>query len=270
MRIAYLSGNPVHDRVIRAFAEGCGAELRTFDQYEPSDVAIIFGVHKARVPVSWPRGEVFRRQRENNFDVVVLETGYINRGDGEAHHYAAGFNGLNGRADFRNKGMPPDRWRRLGKLKPWSALAYGDILLCAQVPWDASVDHTDHIGWLQSAYAALSKHKGRVVFRPHPKAGNVYPLFPCRYSHEPFGEALKSCSVVVTFNSNCAVEAVIEGVPAISVDSGSMAWEVTGHSFGEVDTPKMADREQWAADLAYSQWTLDEMRRGEAWAHLTK
>ena len=108
----YLSGNPVHDRVLEAFYEGCPneSELVKGWDYKPSEIAVIFGVYKSKVKQSWPRGRVFRQQREKNLDVIVLETGYVNRGDGETHHYAAGFNGLNGRADFKNKSMGPDRW----------------------------------------------------------------------------------------------------------------------------------------------------------------
>lgn len=269
MRVrAYLSGNPVHDRVIKAFAEGCGARCFTFDEYDPSDIAVIFGVRKSRVPVSWPRGEIFRQQRQNNLDVVVLETGYMNRGDGENHHYAAGFNGLNGRADFRNKGMKPDRWEKLGvNLKPW---AKGDhIVLCAQVPWDASVDHVDYMAWLGEAADALRAINRRVVFRPHPMA-NLGPIPGFEYSTKPIVNDLVGAHCVVAFNSNSTVEGVIEGVPAVVCDKGAMAWDVAGHSLGEVAAPPMEDREAWAADLAYSQWTLDEMRSGEAWEHLTR
>lgn len=268
MRLAYLSGNPVHDRVIRAFAEGCGAELRTFCQYEPSEVAIIFGVRKSRVPISWPRGEVFRQQREKNLDVVVLETGYVNRGDGEDHHYAAGFNWINGRADFRNKGMPDDRRRKLKlELKPWRES--GDhIVLCGQVPWDASVDHLDYMKWLSDAVDALRATIRRVVFRPHPKA-RLTPIPGFDYSTEPLTVDLQNAHCVVSCNSNACVEGVIDGIPAIVTDEGSMVWEIASRSLDDVDSPKMADREQWANDLSYSQWTLDEFRSGEAWAHLS-
>src|SRR6185436_15291850 len=117
MLIVYFSGDPVHDRVLKAFYEGCPVEKKAKSvlEYEPSETAVIFGVYKSKVPRSFARGEIFRQQRENNLDVVVLETGYINRGDGEDHHYAAGFNGLNGRADFKNKGMPDDRAMLLRK-----------------------------------------------------------------------------------------------------------------------------------------------------------
>jgi hypothetical protein len=109
----YRSQNEKENVVLEAFYQGCPEpkELVNGFDYKPSDVAVIMGVYKKRVPISFPRGNVFRRQREKNLDVVVLETGYINRGDGENHHYAAGFNGLNGRADFRNEGHA----RRPGK-----------------------------------------------------------------------------------------------------------------------------------------------------------
>ena len=276
MHIAYLSGNPVHDRVIKAFAEGCKAELRTFDQYEPSEVAVIFGVRKSRVPISWPRGEVFRQQREKNLDVVVLETGYINRGDGEDHHYAAGFNWINGRADFRNKGMPSDRAHKLRAAHHLRFLRWREngshIVLCGQVPWDASVDHLDYMMWLSDAVDALRATTRRVVFRPHPKA-RLTPIPGFDYSTEPLQVDLQNAHCVVACNSNACVEAVIDGIPAIVTDEGSMVWEIASRSLEDLDTPKMVEdleREQWANDLAYSQWQLAEMRSGEAWAHLSR
>lgn len=271
---AYLSGNPVHDRVIRAFAEGCNAKLVENWQYEPSAVAVIFGVYKSRVPISFPRGEIFRRQREKNLEVVVLETGYINRGDGENHHYAAGFNGLNGRADFRNVGMPPDRAEKLGvELKPYRG---GEsVILCGQVPWDASVDPTttgvDHGIWLQATLERLKSYTNRNIrFRPHPLALNALPPLDCELSTVPLQQDLKNAHAVVTFNSNSGVEALIDGVPVFCADVGSMVWKIANRSLISIDVPNRPARDWWLADLAYCQWTLDEMRSGEAWEHLSR
>jgi hypothetical protein len=267
----YLSGDPVHDRVLEAFYEGCAEEkefVRGF-KYEPSDVAVIFGVFKSKIPKSYPRGMVFRQQRENKLDVVVLETGYINRGDGENHHYAAGFNGLNGRADFKNKGMPGDRWQMLGtEIQPYSN---GEkIILCGQVPWDASVEMHDHVRWLKHTAANIQKITDRkIIFRPHPKA--PLPALPgCELSMRPLTEDLKDAHCVVTWNSNSAVEAAILGKPVFAFDEGSMAWEIANKTLLDVDTPNYPDRKQWAHNLAYSQWTLSEIGNGEAWRHLTK
>jgi len=267
----YLSGNEVHDRVLRAFHEGCGASktLVTDWHYEPSDIAVIFGVYKSRVPVSWPRGRIFSQQRNNNLDVIVLETGYINRGDGENHHYAAGFNGLNGRADFRAVGMPDDRARLLGtSLKPWRAKG-NHVILCGQVPWDASVDHSDHLSWLSATSQELQKRtKRKVIFRPHPLVKHLDKIIESKWTTGPLADALEGAHAVVTFNSNAGVESTILGVPAICMDEGSMIWNIGSRTLNEIENPKMLDRAQWLNDLAYKQWTLDEMRAGLAWNHL--
>jgi hypothetical protein len=264
----YLSGNPVHDRVLVAFAEGCPktVELVKGWKYEPSEVAVIFGVYKSKVPISWPRGEIFRQQRSKNLDVVVLETGYINRGDGDNHHYAAGLNGLNGRADFRNKNSPPDRAEKLQvNLKPWRSGEH--VVLCGQVPWDASVDHSNHVEWLRFAARKILGH--HVIYRPHPK-GPIDPLPGCEFSTDSLMSDLQGAKSCVTYNSNSAVEAAIEGVPVFAFDEGSMALPIANTQWEEIKNPKTPDRKQWLSDLAYTQWTLDEMREGLAWRHLLR
>jgi hypothetical protein len=267
----YLSGNPTHDRVLEAFYEGCPneSELVTGWKYEPSEVAVIFGVHKSKVRQSWPRGKIFRQQRDKKLDVIVLETGYVNRGDGENHHYAAGFNGLNGRADFRNKGMGPERWEKLGaQLRPYSR---GDkVILCGQVPWDASVDHHKHHEWLLETASKLKVLTKRpIVFRPHPLAP-LPAIKGCEYSQRPLAEDLPEAHCVVTFNSNSAVEALIFGKPVYAFDEGSMTWDLANRDFNDLEEPKCHPRLQWAKDLAYTQWTIGEMKEGKAWAHLTR
>lgn len=267
----YLSGNPVHDRVLEAFYNGCPEkkQLLQFGDYEPSDVAVIFGVYKSKVPASWERGRVFRQQREKNLDVVVLETGYVNRGDGEDHHYAAGFNGLNGRADFRNEGMPSDRWNALGvSLKPYRRGEH--IILCGQVPWDASVDHVDLKWWLLDAASRIRMNSWRkIIYRPHPLARKAIPeIYGCETSTVPLSEDLKDAHAVVTFNSNSGVEALIDGVPVFAFDEGSMVWNVANSDMKELHDPKTPGRQQWANNLAYCQWTPAEMQGGMAWKHL--
>lgn len=267
----YLSGDPVHDRVLKAFYDGCPAEkqLAQVTDYEPSDVAVIFGVYKSKVPRSYPRGAVFRQQRSKNLDVIVLETGYINRGDGENHHYAAGFNGLNGRADFRNRNMPDDRARLLAvELRPWRQGS--KILLCGQVPWDASVEGTNHYQWIQNTAAEIRRRSAKLlVFRPHPMAP-LAPLDGIEYSTAPLKTDLVDAHCVVTFNSNSAVEAFLAGVPAFACDEGSMAWSICNRSLDDLSNPKKAERQGWLNDLAYAQWSLSEFRSGQAWAHLTR
>jgi hypothetical protein len=264
----YLFGNPDHDQVIFAFYEGCPEPKKLIKhyQYEPSDVAVVFGWYKSKVPMSWPRRKVISQQRNAHLDVVVLETGYINRGAGQTHHYAAGLNGLNGRANFRNHGMPDDRARLLGvELKPYKPGA--NIILCGQVPWDAAVDNSDHVAWLAECAAALSSGARPVVFRPHP-AAYLPPIKGCEFSQKPLADDLRNAWALVTFNSNSGVEALIDGVPVFAFDEGAMVWSVCNRSLSDIESPIFPDRVQWLNDLCYAQWTLDEMKAGLAWKHL--
>ena len=266
----YLPQDSVHERALMAFYEGCPEDkhLRSVSSYAPSDIAVVFGIYKSKVPQSYDRGRVIAEQKAKGLRTIVLETGYLNRGDGEEHHYAAGFDGLNGRADFRNEGMPPDRFHQLNiEIKPWKVPGE-NIILCGQVPWDASVDHIDFAAWLIQARDAIRHWSDKpIVFRPHPKV-QLPPLVGCLYSTAPLNADLQNAHACVTFNSNSAVEAVLEGVPVFAFDQGSMALKVANRRFENLADPEKPSRFEWASDLAYCQWTLDEFRSGEAWRNL--
>jgi hypothetical protein len=258
----YLSGNPVHDRVIQALYEGCPEEKNLIEgfKYEPADVGVVFGVYKSKVPISWPRGGVYRQHRGDGADMIVLETGYIKRGDGPTNYYAAGFNGLNGRADFKNKSSPADRFLQLGvEVKPWREDG-NHVLICGQVPWDASVDHLDYQEWRRTIEDRVGSHTRRpVVFREHPC---IVPNQP------PLERYLKDCWAVVTLNSNSAVDAAIAGIPVFVGDKGSMAYGIANLDLKDIDNPCLQDRGYWLDCLAYTQWTPMEMSEGKTWAHL--
>ena len=265
----YLSQYPEENVVIKALHDGCPEPkvLASLDDYEPSEVAVVMGVHKKAVPASFKRGQVIAEQKKRGFDSLILETGYINRGAGASHHYAVGWNGLNGRADFRNAGSPGDRAQKLGPLEDWK---YGEhILLCGQVPWDASVDFTNHQAWLAEAADNIIAVSPRdVVFRPHPLAP-LPNIAGCRYSKsKSLTEDLADCHCVVTFNSNSAVEALVGGIPVFAFDQGSMVWPVANKDWMALENPLRLDRTQWYNDLAYAQWTPEEMRSGETWRHI--
>lgn len=268
----YLSQYPEENEVIRALYDGCGEAktLATLDQYEPSEVAVIMGMYKKNVPASFKRGHVFSEQRRQKLDCLVLETGYLNRGNGLSHHYALGWNGLNGRADFRNHDSPADRAAKLGiALEPRH---YGaNILLCGQVPWDASCDFINLQDWLLDAVEKIRSVSGaNIVYRPHPMA-KLPNMRGCQYSMgKPLIADLLDAHCVVTFNSNSAVEAVIKGVPVFSFDEGSMVWPICNKSWLDIENPKFPNRQQWLNNLAYSQWLPAEMRSGEAWHHICR
>lgn len=265
----YYDGNDVHDHVLDQLSKGIPKEYsvihRKLGDYEESDIAVIFGMFKKDVPISWARGIAFAKQREKNLPVVVLDSGYINRGDGPYDYYSVGLNGLNGRAEFHNENSPRDRLDKLNlEVKPWKDGKF--IILCGQVPWDASVQNVNIMEWYDKALDAIANNTDKpVIFRPHPRAKMHCPKGLPR-SNATFAEDCKRAHCFITYNSNSAVEAAIRGVPVFAFDKGSMAYPIANKDFGDLNKPIKPEREQWLRNLAYAQWKPEEMR--EAWQHL--
>ena len=148
------------------------------------------------------------------------------------------------------------------------------VVVMGQVPKDASLRGLpDYRQWLRSSLARLSDLSHRpVVFRPHPKSQTDVVSFAAM-QHGSLQETLDSAHVVVTYNSNSGVDAILDGVPVIAIDLGSMAWSVASHEFTTESVehpwrPSQEERLQWAYDLAYTQWSEGEIAHGHAWDHL--
>lgn len=214
----------------------------------------------------WRQGEMLRAQ---GHDVLVLERGYL----GDRFNWTSlAWNGLNGYGDFAS---PPDdggeRFNQHYELKPWRETDGEYVLVMGQVPGDASLRGKNLMPWYESVGVLAAEAYGiPVKFRPHPnteKKGIRQNPRHCQRSFEQLDEAIAGAHVVITYNSNSAVDAVVRGVPAIAMDKGSMAWDVVGHNIGDLVRP---DRSSWAAKLAWTQWSLDEIRSGFALERLLK
>jgi hypothetical protein len=234
-------------------AHGETVERRQIDDLVDSDLAIIWGHGKPGV---------IAHQRAIESHYLVMERGYI--GD-RMKFTSLGFDGLNGRAAFGHGGNPSDRWEKHGfKMQPWKR--GGDyVLIMGQVPGDQSIQHIDIRAVLSAAASEASDATGLpVYYRPHPLAHESWIPAPALYG--TLADAIAGAERVITINSNSGVDSVLAGVSTVTLDRGSMAWDVTSHNVSEPLC--YTDRDQWAYDLAYCQWTEDEIQSGEAWEHV--
>lgn len=208
-----------------------------------------------------------RALRERGHEVLVMERGYL--GDRFAWSSLA-WNGLNGRGLFPRVDATPDRFHKHFSMKPWKK--QGDYaLILGQVPGDASLQGIDLAPWYQIAAAAARDAYGLPVhFRPHPNVqarGWSQSVRGCVTSAGDLNDALSGADVAITWNSNAAVDAVLAGVPTVTADAGSMAWSVTSHQIGARIMPC---RDAWAHELAWKQWSVDEIASGEAVIRMMK
>lgn len=208
-----------------------------------------------------------RQLRERGKQVLVMERGYL--GDRFAWT-SLGWNGLNNFAAFPHRRDGARFRKNFGHLlKPWTPVGRY-ILLIGQVPGDMSLRGMNMATWYaQQVREAARYAHATVVFRPHPVAverGYRQAVDGTTQLDGDLASQLAGAALVVTFNSNTGVDSLLAGKPTVVADEGGMAWSVAPHSISEATGAAEPARQEWLARLAWCQWTLDEIRSGEAWA----
>lgn len=228
----------------------------------------VYGSADFHVTWSVKRPAIFQWHRQTKRPVLVMERGHV----GDRMTYSScGWNGL-GRRGVYPQAPNADRWKSLWShlMQPWNE-GGSYALLLGQVEGDASLYRLakgfDH--WAQQQTDALRKLGYGVVFRPHPFVKR-YRTVKCPTgaklsSNDALMADLRDAAFAVCFNSTASVECVLAGVPTITLDAGSMAWDVSAHQLVELVKP---DRMAWAVNLSYTQWNLSELKDGTAWEHL--
>jgi hypothetical protein len=147
------------------------------------------------------------------------------------------------------------------KIRPWRKTGR-HILVCLSSP-----QHSQFFGleaWEAGVVAEIKRHTDRPV-----KVRRKDALSPLAFD-------LRDCWAVVAWSSKCAVDALLDGIPAFTgaespaapVASGIFTAE--GHSFAALEMPALVDfRADWAAGLAWGQFTREEIESGLA-ASLTR
>lgn len=205
------------------------------------------------------------RAKAQGAEVCVLERGYVKD---RFTWSSVSFGGeLNGRAEFRGPFHDISRWDSLDiKLCPWAPLeiGHGHALIIGQVPGDQAVKHVNLHAWYRDVAKALRADGHRDIrFRPHPQAGRIGGMEAVigegvTVLHGELEDALRGAAVVVTFNSNAGVDAVIAGRRTVALDPGSMVWELSQKLIhGEFPA-----RKDWCARIAWCQYTVEEMASG--------
>lgn len=229
----------------------------TLGSPETCDVLITWGVHQQ---------EQIQECVDRGGHYLVMEAGHV--GD-RLRYTSCGWDGLAGRGKYP---AAPDgaRWDALfgDLMRPWRQCGRYALLI-GQVPTDAAVsDLSSFADWANKTSLELRTHGYEVVYRPHPLSGGKFCPQGARLTWPaPLSDDLADAECVVAYSSTASVEAVLFGVPSITLGRGAMAWPVTSHVVGD---PLMPDRTAWAHRLAYAQWSLNEIASGEAWGFLSE
>lgn len=214
----------------------------------------------------WKTGKHYRDKGHN---VLVFERAYL----GDRYYWTSiAWNGLNGHGNFCiDRQYGPERYETNypGSAKIWQT-GGENIIIMGQVRGDASLQGRNLNGFYEEIADKLQKyHRKAVYFRPHPLASRRgAPFSPSGVPvlRGDLKEALANAYLVAAFNSNSIVDAVLSGIPAVCFDQGCMAWEVTAHACEE--PPLHVYRGDWLHNLAWKQWTPDEIENGAYWERM--
>ena len=250
------SSSPLVNERLQAVEEGLrrnAVEVEVFvDRFDVGgDFAVTWGLNRARRV--WAAG--FRGP------ILIVEHGYI--GD-RWQWISLGWNGLNGRAIFPTA-WDATRFERHFMMAPWRERDGKTAVLMGQVRGDQSLIGVDIFDWYAKAALELNSKGWLVYFRQHPvelNRGFDPFLVEGTIPHEgSMQDAMARADLVVTYNSNTGVDAMIHGVPAHTQDRGSMVFGITSHNF----EPIRPDRQRRMNEIACVQWSLGEIRSGFAW-----
>lgn len=258
MRVACLTSSLSRYRQIaKAMAAGikrCGDEavmvpINTAGVVK-ADCAVMYGWKRHRLLQRYPR-------------FVYADLAYWSR----STHYRLSVGGWSPHR-YVCAGLPEDRLQALRvQVQPWRET--GDELLLVGASAKSMVEHGfRYMQWENAMARHLLKLGRKVVYRPKPSDPQRMPmsLEGVGYDERPIKDALDAALCVVTHHSNTAIDALVHGVPVYCELGAGTAFSVTRDQIPV--PPQLPGREQFLADVAWLQWSTEEMESGAAWAHL--
>jgi hypothetical protein len=266
-------------------------------EIEKCDVAVQFGAVKDR-----NNEHHLTRQsiQKNAKTIVYIETPILGRIINKQNNYLFYRVGVNG--FLNNDGLFYDENRidlsRLDFLRSklnipefpgWKDHKQGNILILLQLPGDASLRGQKLSEWFIDTVKIIRSITDRnISIRFHPAMSDkgkteffseIWPLIFKNYqniyweesSEKTLSQDLDEAGICISYSSGSSVDAILKGVPCITIDEGNLAYPISSHRLGQINDPRLASKEEiknWLNCLANSQWAEEEMLEGKVWNHI--
>lgn len=278
-------------RINKEQGRGAGVEYSYDEKMSSCDLAVMFGSWKPE------RSNIHHIVRtsivQSDTPFICIETPLLGREVFKPNkHQRVGINGfLNRDAIFgEEQNYPGDRLQELGiEYKGWRKNKGSKIVIALQLAGDASLRHNDINQWCRDTVDTLRQYTDRPIeIRTHPGIsakgwGNHEELFRdflfkgyknisfVNGRETPWEQQILDAYCIVAYTSGLSIDAVVNGIPVIACDEGNFAWNVGETKLKNIENLSLAkpeDVHQWLRNLAYCQWTPEEMESGRCWDHL--
>lgn len=233
------------------------------------DVAVFYGLHGRLTSVMAAYSKDPQRR------AVYMDLGYFGRREGGKlfGYHKISVDSRHPTAYFQNRQHSDSRWKRFKvKVRDWRPEAPNSpIILAGMGPKGASFEGYNPGEWEAEAVRIMRKHTARpIIYRPKPNWPNAPQIPGATYTRPDsikLDDQIRGAHAIVSHHSNANIEAMVLGVPSFT--EGGVGSLVSLSDLAHIETPYMpAAREQFLADLAYTQWSVSEMADGQAWRYL--
>lgn len=262
----YLSGSNYGDQIIGCMARTVNRPLLHVLDGIQDGISVNWGIIRGSEYILW-------NSIRKNQPFIYLDHGYFNYGHQlENPSYKITIGAFQAR---EIKNVSYQRFKKLNlKIKDWKLPSQGQYIIVAP-PTDAVMNFYGVFNWLNMTIETLRKYTDRaIVVRQKPleisldySSGRAMPISSNKVNFNadtPLEEQLKNAYAVVTFNSNIATEAILNGVP-VFVDETSAAYSIGSTDLSQIEKPVFGDQEEWCAHLANNQIYLNEIKNGTFW-----
>lgn len=276
--IFYHTPESREKRLAEAFASGVralGDECTLFgEKYQgvpdaETDVAVLIGV-KGRSRL------ILDTHRQASKHVVYLDKAFFRACSGD--YFKASVDDFQPLDYLMKSNKPWDRWDHLSKrygLRVLNrALCDGPLVYLGPSQKYARFHHLgDATEYAMSVLSRARQYTDReFIYRPKASWSGAVPIPGATFSRPPreLSDDLLTASALVVHGSNASADALLAGIPIISLGP-SIAHNLAHWSLSAVEQlecPPAGLRSAWAKQVAYCQWTIPELKSGEAWSEM--
>ncbi len=244
-----------YDPILENFIMGVGGQITIWDKTSTSLTPVALrGLGKRKqIKECWATGR----------DFYYIDTGYFGN-DRKKNYHRITKNNLQNIGPVIHR--PRDRLSRTGitlkKFRPGK-----NILLCPPSEKVMKFFDLDLQTWILETVDTIKKYTDRPIIIREKQARSV------RVTTDTMEMALaNNVHCLVTFNSIAATEALLSGKPAFTLGPNA-AQSLCSSDLSKIEKPfipHLDEVEEWAAHLAYCQFTELEMMDGTAWRILNE
>jgi len=233
------------------------------------DVAIFYGL------AGHLRDLFDRYRRDPAKRAVYIDLGFWGRRDGGKYngYHKVAVDCRHPLAYFQRRRHSNARAAKFGvAVKPWRRDGR-HILIAGMGPKACMVEGFNPTEWESMVVDRLRKITDRpLIYRPKPNYMGARPIRGAVMKTEAdqsLEEALKNSWAVVAHHSNVCIDALAAGIPVYCADGLALALGRPMDELKRIEKPEYPDgREQFIADVAYTQWNVREMAEGRVWRYL--